>query len=229
MKKSILILLIILFTKIWAFADDTPPLIWWYIDDNTSSENNLNLSGDNSSNSSEDNLWDIDSLLNNLTDTSDLSLTDVSDNNLLKNTGNNNYSSTKLVDNIVYNTFAYIKGDYVYIYYTPWKWVENVKILYSYDKKNFIPIITLSARKKFYYFPVDFTKKEIYIKTIPIVGNQEGIMKEWTNTISYINIPLVSKKVADRKVGHAKTGPELWLLFVFSLLIYIIYRFRKIS
>ena len=139
------------------------------------------------------------------------------------------HAAASEIDNVVYNPFGYVKWDYVYVYYTPWKGVKNVRIFYSYDWVNFTPLITLSTDHKYYHFPVDFNKKQVYVKILPMddAGNY-GVMKEWIKEIPYIQIPLVGKKVADKKVWHAKTGPELWLLFTMALLVAFLYK-RKFN
>lgn len=137
------------------------------------------------------------------------------------------HPSAQTVDNNVYNVIGYVKWDRVYVYYIPWNGIKKVDIYYSYDGKNFTKLIKLSAGKKYYSFPVDFNKKKIYIKVLPVDDNGNyWHMKEWTKEVPYIEISLVGKKVADKKVWHAKTWPELWLLFVISLIVAVLYRKR---
>ena len=132
-----------------------------------------------------------------------------------------------VVDNTVYNVFGYVKWDYVYVYYIPWKWVKNVTIFYSYDNNNYTKLITLSTDKKYYYFPVDFSKKNIYIKVLPIDNNWiYWVMKEWVQIIPYISISLEKKVLSEKKVGHTKTWPEMWILFVLTIFVYLFYRYK---
>ena len=217
MKKVILFWMIILWSMGLTYADDG---LWGLLD----SLNNLPTQSDNtqsdntqSDNTQPDNTQPDNTQPDNINNTEKHAA--ASDKHNLWNS---------IIDNTVYNLLGYVKWNYVYVYYIPWKWVKNVKISYSYNNQKYINIATLSSSKKFYKFPVNFSKKQIYIKVLPITNWNVGIMKEWTKTIPYITISLLDKKIAKTRLWRPKTWPELWLLFIFTILFYIILRLRKI-
>ncbi len=182
----------------------------------------------------DDDLWWLLDIINNTEDTNnqDTSLQDTEDTNNHSSADDKsnlwNISVDDTIDNTVYNLIWYIKWKDVYVYYIPWNGVKNVKISYSYDNINYVNLITLSAVNKYYHFPVNFSKKQIYIKVLPVTDSGVGVIKEWVKTVPYITISLSDKKIAKTKIWYAKTWPELWILFVIFVVIYWFYRYKKI-
>jgi len=208
-------MIITLLLAIPAYADDTDNLLGWL----------LNLTEDSSVNDS--------SLSNN----NNVSTENANSENTNTNTNENANTSTNEahnvsnVDNSVYNVFAYVKWNDVYVNYVPWNGVKNVKILYSYDNVNYVPIITLSSAYKYYHFPVDFSKDKLYVKVLPVADNGVvWVMKNGTTPISNVLVSLSWKKVADKKMGYAKTGVELNLFIIFTIILaYFVYRRKTLT
>jgi len=227
MKKVILFWIIILWSMGLTYAADDD--LWWIFD----IFNDTEISNTDTSLPQITDTSNTDNSPSQITDTSPSQITDTSntDTNITENhasaaDNSNLWNST--LDNTVYNLIWYVKWQDVYIYYVPWNGVKNVKISYSYDNINYINLITFSAVNKYYHFPVDFSKKQIYIKVLPITDSNVGVMKEWVQTIPYITISLFDKKVAKSKIWYAKTWPESWILFIIFVFIYLVYRYKKI-
>ena len=130
-------------------------------------------------------------------------------------------------DNVIYNPTIKVEGSKIIISWKAGADVDKVQISLSEDGKTFKPVATVNSDKSSYTIDAKTTGKK-YIKLVPIASDGTlGVCKVGTADVPYLTANVQPKKEAQKKIGHAKTGPETYVLLILAILGALAYTYRK--
>ena len=130
-------------------------------------------------------------------------------------------------DNVIYNPVIKVEGNKINITWKAGADVDKVQISMSEDGKTFKPVATVAGSAGTYTIDAKTTGKK-YIKLVPIAKDGTlGVCKVGSADVPYLTANVQPKKEAQKKIGHAKTGPETYVLFIIALLAATAYLWRK--
>jgi len=131
-------------------------------------------------------------------------------------------------DNVIYNPTIKTTSGSIVVTYKPGADVKKVQISMSEDGKTFKPVAVVDSSVTKY--TIKTTKAgEKFIKLVPVADDGTlWVCKIGTTDVKFIKTN-VGPKAPVKKIGKAKTGPELYLLVIFAVFAYVIYARRKLK
>lgn len=130
-------------------------------------------------------------------------------------------------DNVIYNPVVKVQWNKINISWKAGADVDKVQISISEDGKTFKTIATVPGTQGKYTLDAKTTGKK-YIKLVPIAKDGTlGVCKVGIAEVPYLTATVAPKKTAQKKIGHAKTGPETYLLFILAIIIALGFVYRK--
>ncbi len=131
-------------------------------------------------------------------------------------------------DNVIYNPAIKTTSGSIVITYKPGADVKKVQISMSEDGKTFKPVAVVDSSVTKY--TIKTTKAgEKFIKLVPVADDGTlWVCKIGTTDVKFIKTN-VGPKAPVKKIGKAKTGPELYLLAILAVFAYVLYARRKLK
>jgi len=130
-------------------------------------------------------------------------------------------------DNVIYNPTIKVEGNKINISWEVGADVDKVQISMSEDGKTFKPVATVNSDKSTYTIDAEKTGKK-YIKLVPIASDGTlGVCKVGATDIPYLTAKVQPKKEAQKRIGNAKTGPELYMLLILAILGGLVYTYKR--
>jgi len=130
-------------------------------------------------------------------------------------------------DNVIYNPTIKVEGNKIIISWKAGADVDKVQISLSEDGKTFKPVATVDANEWTYTIEAQTTGKK-YVKLVPIASDGTlGVCKVGAADVPYLTANVQPKQEAQKKIGHAKTGPETYVLLILAILGALAYTYRK--
>jgi len=130
-------------------------------------------------------------------------------------------------DNVIYNPVVKVEGNKIIITWKAGADVDKVQISMSDDGKIFKPVATVDGKTGKYVIDAKTTGKK-YIKLVPIASDGTlGVCKVGTTEVQFVTANVQPKKEATKKMGHPKTGPETYFLFLLALLVATGYIYKR--
>ena len=131
-------------------------------------------------------------------------------------------------DNVIYNPTIKTTSGSIVVTYKPGVDVKKVQISMSEDGKTFKPVAVVDSSVTKY--TIKTTKAgEKFIKLVPVADDGTlWVCKIGTTDVKFIKTN-VGPKAPVKKIGKAKTGPELYLLAILAVFAYVLYARRKLK